>query len=125
MFGALRRGHGERGGEHIGRAGDVEGVDLEGRVAQLLPHAGLATEREHSVVLVEQRSFLGDQVQPVAHRVDEQHVVALQRGYRSGEVVARIEKHRLPSGRRPGGVDLLGERLHLLAVGQVLGQTLA
>ena len=49
-----------------------------------------------AVALVDQRALLGHQVQAVADRVDEQDVVAPQRGDRPGEVVGVVERIGCP-----------------------------
>ena len=94
------RVHGERGVQRVGRAGDVEGIDPERAAAaerQLLPGARLVREHEDAVDAVEQRALLGHQVEPVAHRVDQQHVGQGQGGERAGPVVLDREH----DGRRP------------------------
>ena len=66
-------------------------------------HAGVLGEDEHAVALVDERRLLGDQVQPVEDRVDEQDVELLVGGDRPREVVADLELDRLPAvGARSG-----------------------
>ena len=50
---------------------------------QLVVRAGLAREAQHAVAPVRQRSFERNEVQSVAHRVDEQHVAAHETGKRA------------------------------------------
>ena len=92
---------------------------------ELFECAGLSREAEGAVVPVDGRAFLGHEVEPVAHGVDEQHVVARQSCDAALIIVAGVEHDWLPVARRPPLVDARRGVLHLLAVCQVLGQPLA
>ena len=85
----------------------------------------LAGEGEHAVVGVDERSFFGHQVHPVAHRVHQQDVVAGQRGQRRLVVVLDLEDDRCPPRRGEPLVDAVHGGLDLVLVGQVFGQSLA
>ena len=71
---------------------------------------------------VEQRPFLGDEVQPVLQRVHEQHVVPLQPGDAAGEVVAQVEHDRDQSRVPNRSLTRCDVLLDLVLVREVLGQ---
>ena len=104
---------------------EVERLHRQARVVQLVVRARLTRQAQDTVAAVRQRPFQGDQVQPVAHRVDEQHVAAHEAGERTRVVVALVEDHRIPPRGPPALVHAGGGLLDLVAVGEVFGQRLA
>ena len=100
-------------------------VHRDGRGLQLVVRAGLGRQAQQAVAAVDGRAFLGDEVEPVADRVHEQHVVALHRRDRAREVVALVEQDRRPVARRPAIVHARDDLLDLVRVREVLGQALA
>ena len=67
----------ERGLQNVGRPCHIEGIDPECAATvqcELLPRPGQVGQDEHAVGRVEQWPLLGDEVEPVADRVDQQHV---------------------------------------------------
>ena len=86
--------------QRVGRARDIERVDAERALAvegEFLPRTGLVREHEHTVDGVEHGAFLGDEVQPVANRVDEQHVGQGEGGEGAGVVIADREHNGCPA----------------------------
>ena len=116
--------------ERVGGPRHVEGVDAERTLArqrQLLPGARLVRQHEHAVGRVQQRALLGHEVEPVAHRVDQQDVGQRERGERAGPVVLDGQQDRRPPVRPAGAegmVDPLGGVHHVGPVGEILGQPL-
>ncbi len=92
---------------------------------QPVERAGLAGQGQHPVAGVDQRALHGHQVEPVAHRIDQEHVVAGERGQRPGVVVLDLEDDRRPTRGAPPLVDALHRGLHLVLVGEVFRQALA
>ena len=125
MGGPVGGTHGQGGGEDVGRADQVERVHFKGDRGELLPHPCLPAQGEDTIAPVEERPLLGDEVEAVPHRVDEEDVVTGQGGDRSREVVRGVEKDRCPPRRAPLLVDAASEGLDLLAVCEVLGQPLS
>ncbi len=87
--------------------------------------AGLAREADDGLSLAQDRALHRHEVEPVADRVDEDHVGTLQRGDRAREVVTAVEHDRVPVVARPTVVHLIGDRLDLGPVVPVLGERLA
>ena len=97
------------------------GLTLRRELAELLVRAGVLRQHRDPVALVDQRALLGDEVHPVEHRVDHQHVVVLVGGDGLLEVVAQLELDRHPVGRAVAVVHDRDERLDALQVLGVLG----
>ena len=123
--GAFVERHRQRVVERARALLDVVRVHRERRRLQLVVRAGLGREAQHAVAAVDDRPFLGDEVESVAQRVDEQHVVALHARDGTGEVVAVVEQDRHPVARRPAVVDARHGLLDLVLVREVLGEALA
>ena len=90
--------HRERAVQRVGGLLDVVGVHLDDCRSELVERTGAAREADDDVARAEQRTLLGDEVEAVAERVDQQHVGAAQSGDRPREVVAGC---RARSGASP------------------------
>ena len=77
----------DRPSERVGLVVDVERLHAERPRAELREGPCLSREDEHAVPIVHERRLLRDEVQPVHHRIDEEHVVLRVRSDRGGEVV--------------------------------------
>ena len=86
---------------------DVVRVRAQHRVVELVVRAGLGREAHHAVAPVEQRTLLGDEIEPVLDRVDEQHVVAAERRRRCGRSRRARRARPAASRRSPSVVDPL------------------
>ena len=78
------------GGIHIARR-NHQRAGLE-----LLARPGSFREHHNPIPAVDQRAFLGDQVHTVSNRINQQHVVQLQRRNGSRIAFAGQNAHRLP-----------------------------
>ena len=82
-------------------------------------------QNEHTLTGVDQRAFLGHQIESVPDRVDQQDVVAGQGSERPGVVVLDFEDDRGPCRCGPALVDPLHRRFDLVLVSEIVGQPLA
>ena len=124
-LGPLVGRHQQRRVQRLGRRRDVERVDLQRVLAEHLGRTGLARQHDRRLVLGQHQALQHDQVHPVAHRVDEQHVAAAQHRQRRRVVVGDLEEQRRPVVGAELVVDVVGEpgdRRGVLAIG---GQVLA
>jgi hypothetical protein len=104
----------------VGRLGDIERLDAERLRPELVVGAGVLGEHEHAGSLVQGRTFLRNEVHPVAHRVDEQDVVGPQRRHRARKIVVHVEHDGLIAIGRPPLVHDGGQMLDLRSVGEIL-----
>src|SRR5690606_4128075 len=104
---AVRGGQRQRLVQGLGGGGDVVGVDGDRVLAHLLVGARLTGQHQGGTLVGEDRDLLGDQVHPVADRVDQTHVREPVGGQRAGEVVLDVQHHRAPALRAVLLVDRL------------------
>jgi len=93
--------------------------------AELVERTRFSRKCEHPVALVDERTLLRHEVEPVPHRVHQQHVIAGEGRERPGVVILDVEHDRRPIRCSPAFVDARHRGLDLVLVGEVLGQSLA
>src|SRR5205809_921247 len=104
---------------------DVDRVDRKHVFSQLLMRTGILRQHDQAALLVQQRAFLGDQVETVVDRVDEKHVKILQRRDRLALALSDLEPDRLPVRRAQLDVDPRGGLLDLSQVANISRHVLA